>query len=142
MTNLPKTISDKVKLWELCKEDNPLKELLEEEFRRFSKEENTVSREELFKISFIDNHRINVSFLPKSPSFEKYGLFLTLLSVEMTDEEKDQIYKSVIENKRTKGKMRFKTIKAVASSDYESLIKEEVVEIDIDDIYEIQTLIH
>lgn len=131
MTNLPQTISDKVKLWELCEVDTPLREMLEKEFRRFSKEENDISKEELFKLSFLDNQRITAYFLPLSDSYSKYGSIITLVNVEMTDNEKEEFYNAVRQGCKTKGKMQFHAI--VGTPPIYS-----IVEIDTKDIYKIE----
>lgn len=71
---LPESISLKVKMWEACREDNPLKSILEEEFRLFQTKKNDVTKEELFKVSFMESRRLHVSFLPKTTSYEKMVL--------------------------------------------------------------------
>lgn len=134
---LPESISLKVKMWEACREDNPLKSILEEDFQIFKTKKNDVTKEELFKASFMESRRLQVSFLPKTTSYEKYGPCATLISVEMTNEEKESLCRAVCEGRKTIGQMKFRTTEVEMSPDYGVHVKEDIIEIDTRDIYEI-----
>ena len=128
MVRIPETIFEKVLLWEACEKDNPLRTILETYFVQFIRQ-NDLTVEELFKTSFTDNLRMRVSFLPTTPSYEKYGRHATLISVEADDNEKERLYNSVMSGRKTKGKLRFKALLEKWP------VKEEIIEIDTNDIY-------
>jgi len=133
MIEIPKKISDKVLLWNACEDGNPLKAELEKHFRRFVEEENDLSIEELFMRSFIDNHRMNVSFLPKTASYEMYGSFATLVNVDIDDSEKERLYHSVANGCKTKGRLKFKGITMQN--------RNATIEVDTNDIYALEELV-
>ena len=133
MIELPEAISEKVLLWEACEKDNPLRQILEAQFAQFIMQ-NDLTLEEMFKNSFMDNLRMNVSFLPTTPSYEKYGRFATLISVEADDKEKERLCNSLMADRKTKGKLRFKALLDIFP------VKEEIIEIDTNDVYAIEVL--
>lgn len=55
----------------------------------------------------------------------------------MTNEEKESFCGAVCEGRKTTGLMKFRTTKVEISPDYGAHVKEDIIEIDTRDIYEI-----
>lgn len=131
---IPESISQKVTLWEACEFASPLRMELEKHFKAFA-ENNDFSIQELFKVSFLDNCRLNLYFLPASRSYYDYGSFATIVGVNLDEDEIKRMTLSVLKGEKTHGIM---PVKALYGEKVNS--NEQNIEINTKDVYKVTIL--